>query len=134
MTAAAADGAVRRGRALARLHGTFNVVTGLWPLVHMRSFEAVSGPKADEWLVRTVAGLMVANGLAQLAAGDDREGVAASRRIGAGTALTFAAVDLWYAGRGRISKVYLLDAAVELAWLAAWAAAGRPGERRGAGA
>jgi hypothetical protein len=27
----------------------------------MRSFEAVSGPKVDRWLVETVAGLMVVN-------------------------------------------------------------------------
>ncbi len=44
----------------------FNAVGGLWPLLHMRSFEQVLGPKTDRWLVRTVAGLMLASGLAQV--------------------------------------------------------------------
>ena len=43
---------------LSRAHGLFNVVTGLWPVVHMPSFQAGSGPKVDRWLVRTVGGLM----------------------------------------------------------------------------
>jgi hypothetical protein len=44
----------------------------------------------------------------------------ASRTLGAATALCLAAVDLRYGTTGRISKVYLLDAAVELAWVAVW--------------
>ena len=37
---------------LARVQGAFNLVNGLWPLIHMRSFEAVLGPKRDRWLAR----------------------------------------------------------------------------------
>lgn len=104
---------------LARAHGLFNVAGGLWPLLHMRSFEAVSGPKADRWLVETVAGLMVVNGAVQLAAAQTSPKT--SRALGLGTALWLAAVDVRYASKGRISKVYLLDAALELGWTAAWA-------------
>lgn len=107
-----------RAEAIARAQGLFNVAGGLWPLVHMRSFEAVSGPKVDRWLVETVAGLMVVNGMVQLSA---RSNPQASRALGAGTALWLAAVDVRYVSTGRISKVYLLDAAAELAWAAAWA-------------
>jgi hypothetical protein len=117
----AAAGSARRSR-LAAAQGLFNLVTGLWPLLHYRSFEAVTGPKADKWLVKCVGGLGAAAGYAQLRAGASDEGRAAARRIGTGTAATFAAVDLVYGGTGRISRVYLLDAAVELAWLAAWGA------------
>jgi hypothetical protein len=53
---------------LSRAHGLFNVVTGLWPAVRIRSSEAVSGSKVHRWLVRTVGGLMAANGVAQLRA------------------------------------------------------------------
>ena len=101
----------------ARAHGLFNLAGGLWPLVHMRSFEAVSGPKVDRWLVETVAGLMVVNGIVQLS---PRSSPHTSRTLGVGTALWLAAIDLRYASTGRISKVYLLDAAAELAWAAAW--------------
>lgn len=110
----------RRARALARLHGWANVAGGVWPLVHMRSFEAVTGPKVDKWLVRTVAGLLVANGLVQVRSTGSRDGLRAARAVGLGTAATLAAIDLVYAPRRRISRVYLVDAALELAILAAW--------------
>jgi hypothetical protein len=29
-------------------------LTGVWPLLHMASFEAVTGPKVDDWLVKMV--------------------------------------------------------------------------------
>jgi hypothetical protein len=119
-----------RGSSLGRLHGLFNVVAGVWPLVDMRSFEAVSGPKVDTWLVRTVAGLMVVNGLTQITAPSTPEGLATSRRLGIGTALTLAAVDLRYGSTGRIRRVYLLDAVVEAGWVAAWLATLRPRRAR----
>jgi hypothetical protein len=110
---------------LARAHGLFNVVSGLWPLLHMRSFELALGPKVDTWLVRTVAGLLAANGLAQLTAPATDEGLRVAAAIGVGTAATLATVDLVYVPKGRISPVYLVDAAVELGWLAAWARTAR---------
>jgi hypothetical protein len=51
---------------LARLQGAANLVGGLWPLLHLKSFEAVFGPKTDRWLVKTVSGLLVVNGVTQL--------------------------------------------------------------------
>lgn len=113
--------------ALALAHGVFNVVSGVWPMVHRRSFEAALGPKVDYWLVNTVAGLMVANGLAQMAGARTDAGQEAARRIGLGTASTLALIDLVYVPRGRISPAYLLDAAVEAGWVAAWLAARRDG-------
>ncbi len=117
MSATVASGAIR----FARWHGAFNVAGGLWPLLHMASFEAVTGPKVDRWLVRTVSGLMVANGAAQILAEPTPDGVAAARRIGMGTALVLAAVDVVYGGRHRISRVYLVDAVLEAGWLLGWA-------------
>jgi len=35
------------------------LLTGIWPLLSMRTFEAVTGPKVDRWLVKTV-GVLVA--------------------------------------------------------------------------
>ena len=110
----------------AKAHGLFNIVGGLWPLLSMRSFEAVTGPKTDRWLARTVAALMVANGLAQWRAEPSAEGLAGARRIGLGTAATLAAADLAYAIPGRISRVYLVDAVLEAGWLLAWIRSGRP--------
>jgi hypothetical protein len=104
---------------LARAHGLCNVLGGAWPLLHMRSFEAVLGPKTDRWLVRTVAGLLVANGVVQLRATGPAE-VHQAARIGIGTAAVLLLADLRYAVPGRISRMYLLDAVAEAGWIAAW--------------
>jgi hypothetical protein len=107
---------------LARAQGMYNVVTGVWPLLSMRSFEAVLGPKVDRWLVRTVSGLLLGIGIAQ--ASTDRAALPVVRRLSAMTAGTLLAVDATYALRGRIAKTYLLDAVVEAGWLAAWLRSG----------
>ncbi len=112
---------------LAKLQGSFNLVTGLWPLLHMRSFEMVSGPKTDKWLVRTVAGLLITIGLEQVRAGSGP----AAKRLGLGTAATLAAIDITYASKGRISKIYLLDAVIEVLIIKGWLRYG--GRRHGAG-
>jgi hypothetical protein len=110
---------------LAWCHGLYNVLGGLWPLVHMASFQAVTGPKADQWLVRTVGGLMAVNGAAQLAADRSAGSLQQARRIGMGTAVVLGAISLIYGSRGRISKIYLLDAALEGVWIAAWTTTAR---------
>jgi hypothetical protein len=108
------------GVVLGRAHGTANLVFGLWPLIHLPSFEKVFGPKVDRWLVKTVSGLLVVNGMTQLATSSSRSSVRQARRLGVGTAAVLAAVDLVYVSVGRISKMYLVDAAVEVGWLLAW--------------
>jgi hypothetical protein len=105
---------------LARAHGVANMLGGLWPLVHLDSFEAVFGPKTDRWLVKTVAGLLVVNGLTQLGATSAPASIGQARLLGVGTAATLAMIDLAYVPRGRISKMYLADAAVEVGWIVAW--------------
>jgi hypothetical protein len=112
--------------ALARLHGGANLLGGLWPLLHLRSFEAVFGPKVDRWLVKTVSGLLVVNGLTQLLSGRSRDGLLQARRVGTGTASVLAAIDLMYVPARRISPMYLADAAVEIGWIVLWSRATLP--------
>lgn len=101
----------------------YYAATGAWPLLHVRSFEAVTGPKTDTWLVKTVGALALANGVV-LAYGARREEIAAETiALAICGALAFSAIDVVYVTRGRIAPVYLADAAVELA-LAAVVAAG----------
>ncbi|MDT0386245.1 hypothetical protein [Streptomyces dubilierae] len=101
-------------------HGAFNLVGGLWPLLHLRSFEWVFGPKADDWLQKTTGGLLAGAGLMQLAAVADPEGPKHARRTGLVTAATLLAVDLVYVPKGRLRPTYLLDAAMEAGWIAVW--------------
>lgn len=105
---------------LAAAQAAYFGATGLWPLLHMRSFLAVTGPKRDLWLVRTVGALVlaIAGSLAVAAA----RGVdAATATLAAGSALALAAIDVVHVARGTISRIYLADAAVEVAIIVAWA-------------
>ncbi|WP_437900316.1 hypothetical protein [Sorangium sp. So ce124] len=44
---------------LAGALGLFYVLAGIWPLVNLRTFEAITGPKSERWLVKTT-GLLIA--------------------------------------------------------------------------
>jgi hypothetical protein len=78
----------------------------------------------DRWLVRTVGGLLAANGAVQLwVAAGEREALPAARLIGIGTAGWLALIDLRYGVPGRIRRVYVADALVEIGWVAMWSAA-----------
>jgi hypothetical protein len=91
---------------LARAHGAANLFGGLWPLLHIRSFEMVFGPKTDRWLVKTVAGLLMVNGITQLTNSSTAVGVRQARLLGVGTAAVLAAIDLVYVPARRISEMY----------------------------
>lgn len=93
-------------RRLAMAHGAFNLVGGFRPLVTMRTFQAVFGPKTDAWLVYTVAGLLSTVGAAQLLSRRENQ-LDLARVLGIGTTSTLLAVDLANPPRGRISRVYL---------------------------
>jgi hypothetical protein len=86
----------------------------------MRSFEAVTGPKTDRWLVNTVGILVSAIGVTLLLAARRRRVAPEPVVLAAGSAAGLAAIDTVYAARGRISKVYLLDAVLELILVGAW--------------
>jgi hypothetical protein len=107
-------------RGLATTQGVVYIGAGLWPLLHLRSFEAVTGPKMEGWLVKTVGLLIAAIGAALLVGrrGSDRSAAV----LGATSAASLAAVDVVYASKKRISPVYLLDAALEIAFVAGWVA------------
>ena len=111
-----------RGRLLTwvlRIQAGLYLVTGLWPLAHMPSFERVTGPKLDDWLVYTV-GLLLASIGATLWVGSRRP-TAPTVMLAALAALSLAAIDTFFALAGRISSIYLLDAAAELALVVALA-------------
>ncbi len=108
-----------RAAQIALAQGAYYSGTGLWPLVSMRSFEGVTGPKRDHWLVKTVGVLVTAVGLTLMRAGQ-RGRVHPDVALLAGlSAAALAAIDLVYVTRRRISPVYLLDALPEVC-LAAW--------------
>jgi hypothetical protein len=102
----------------------YYLATGIWPLASRRTFEAVTGPKHDYWLVQTVGALIVVTGTALGLATRDEEALKSPtvKWLAVGSALSLGAVDLAFASRRRISPIYLLDAAAELALVLGWLA------------
>jgi hypothetical protein len=118
----ASPGGMLSGLAVAQ--GVFYLATGLWPLLDIFSFQVVTGPKTDLWLVRTVGVLVTVIGAVLLASARNRSVRGEIVLLAVGSALGLAAIDLIYALSGRISAVYLADAVVEVAlallWTLAW--------------
>jgi hypothetical protein len=109
------------------VQGGFYVFTGVWALVDLDSFMAVTGPKTDLWLVKTVGALVTVIGGVLLAAGWRRRVTRDILLLGFGAALSLATIDVVYVSAGRISKIYLLDAVAEVGLAIAWALAKRRG-------
>ena len=110
-------------RRTATLQAAYFLVSGLWPIVSRPTFEAVTGPKTDYWLVRTVGGLACVIGTT-LGVASYRNRVSRELAVlGIGSALAFGVVDVSYATTGRISRIYLVDAALECLIARGWASA-----------
>ncbi|SRR5579872_116473 len=92
----------------------YYLLSALWPLLSMNSFEAVTGPKTDLWLVRLVALLIVVIGLTL--AGAVKAGRLPLEIVACAllSCIAFICVDTIYVFSGVISKIYLGDAVVEL--------------------
>jgi hypothetical protein len=105
---------------LAWLQGVYFLITGLWPLLHMPSFVAVTGPKVDLWLVKTVGVLIVVIGAVILLGARRRAIGPEVTLLAVGSAASLAGVDLVYALSDRIWDVYLLDALAEIGLIVLW--------------
>lgn len=97
-----------------RTQGAYYLATGLWPLIHLASFEAITGPKVDDWLVRMVGLLAAVIGTTLVLAARHRSRPLEIFVLAIGSASAFTAVDVWYVARGQIAPVYLADAVLEL--------------------
>lgn len=115
---------MRRAALLAQ--AVYYIATGAWSLVHYHSFERITGPKTDTWLVKTVGSLVMVIGSVLLVAALRRPATLEIGLLARGSAAVLAAIDCVYVARRRISAVYLLDAVAELVLLAA----GAGGQRR----
>lgn len=100
--------------------GLYYGATGIWPLLHLSSFMRVTGPKVDGWLVKTVGALVAVSGVALISAGRAGRITPETVILGAGQPVAFILIDSIYAAKGRISRIYLADAALQLLLLAGW--------------
>ena len=111
-------------RTIAILQGLYFVITGIWPLLSISTFQAVTGPKTDLWLVKTVGLLVTVVGFVILLAGIHGSVTFEIFILAVGSASALAAVDVNYSLNRTISRIYLLDALAEFAlillWIRAW--------------
>lgn len=106
---------------LAFFHGLYFFLAGIWPILHISSFTAVTGPKTDLWLVRTVGMLVLVIGAGLMLSAFRKFLTLPIVLIGTGTAFGFILIDITYVMQNIISPVYLLDAGIEIILLILWA-------------
>jgi FtsH-binding integral membrane protein len=112
--------------------GLYFALTGVWALFSIRTFMAVTGPKTDVWLVKTVGLLVLVIGAVLTMAGLRRRTTPENVLLAAGSASALTLIDVYYVSRRRISPIYLLDAVAEifLITLLALTTRSRPRRRR----
>jgi hypothetical protein len=109
---------VRYASTLRALYAPYLVATGVWSLAHRRSFERVTGPKEDYWLVQTVGALAIVIGASLGVAGRRRVQEPETIVLGAASTIAFGLASV--RASQTESRVYLGDALLEIAFLAAW--------------
>ena len=109
-------------QATALTQGAVYVATGLWPVAHLRSFEAVAGKKRDGWLVQTMGALIAAVGGALLVGATERRASRTVKTLGIASAAVLALADVIFVSKRRIPPIYLADALMESALIGAWIA------------
>ena len=100
--------------------GLYYLATGVWPLVSLRSFMAVTGPKVDGWLVITVGLLVGVTGVVCLLSAWLGRFPPQVAVLAVGNASALTLVDVYYVAAGRIPKVYLLDVPPEMLLITGW--------------
>jgi hypothetical protein len=111
------------------VQGPYYFLTGVWPLVSIRTFQLVTGPKtdnqptgleADHWLVMTVGLLVTAISITLLIAAWRRSAQLEIAVLAIGSALGLTAIDVIYVWRSVIAPIYLVDAAIEIPLILGW--------------
>jgi hypothetical protein len=100
--------------------GLYFFLTGVWPIIDIASFQKVTGPKTDLWLVKTVGVIVAVIGAVLILAGATGEITYSIRLLALGSAAGLATIDVIYVTKRVISPIYLLDALLELAIIILW--------------
>lgn len=115
-------------RCLCGFQSIYFFVTGVWPLISIRSFQAVTGKKTDHletglddhWLVMTVGLLILAVAVPLLVAAYRNTQHFEIGLLAMGVAFGLCVIDLIYTCRRVIDPIYLFDAAIEITLIALW--------------
>ena len=116
-------------RTVCFVQGLYFALTGIWPLLHIKSFMVITGFKVDQWLVKTVGILIGVVGLVLLSAARSRRISFEILGLAVGCALGLTAIDVYYVFIDRIRDIYLLDALAEVVLVVAWGIAWNSAKR-----
>ncbi|WP_207510672.1 hypothetical protein [Longitalea luteola] len=89
--------------------GIYYIITGIWPILHIPSFIAVTGDKTDIWLVKMVGALAATIGIYLIYSIRNYP----ARLLAILSAISFGTVDVYYVYQDVILPIYLSDAVVE---------------------
>lgn len=98
----------------------FYLATGVWSIVSIDTFQKVTGPKTDLWLVKTVGVLVSVIGIGLIVAGIRDKISLEIFVVAVGSAAVLTTIDIYYVAKKVISKVYLFDAAAEIILIVCW--------------
>jgi hypothetical protein len=112
--------ALRPSAYMLLVQGLYYLITGVWPLVSIDTFQRVTGPKTDLWLVDTVGALITVIAVVLLAGVCRRWASAEVILLALGSATALIVIDVVFVTRQVIDRIYLLDAAAESVLILAW--------------
>jgi hypothetical protein len=102
------------------VQGFYYVLIGLTPVLAGGGFRAVRGPDADPWVLRSYGLIVAAVGAALLIESRRRNAVAGTGRPAIAVAVVLAAADVVFVATRTAPSVYLIDAAVQAAFVFWW--------------
>jgi hypothetical protein len=105
---------------VALVQGIYFLVTGIWPIISMKTFLLITGPKSDLWLVKTVGLILAVIGAVLLYAQMTATVNSPVILLAIGAALGLALVESIYVAKRVISPIYLADTFVELILIGWW--------------
>jgi hypothetical protein len=105
---------------VALVQGIYFLVTGIWPIISMKTFLLITGPKSDLWLVKTVGLILAVIGAVLLYAQMTATVNPPVIVLAIGAALGLALVESIYVAKRVISPIYLADTFVELILIGWW--------------
>jgi len=114
---------------LAWTQGGYFLITGFWPLIHIESFQSVTGRKtdhlvteleADYWLVMTVGVLVVAIAITLVTTAWRHTFSVEIAVLAITSSVGLIGLDVTYVMRHVILPIYLADAAVECIFVLGW--------------
>ncbi len=105
---------------LLMVQGVYTLLTALWGIIDIDSFMAVTGPKNDIWLVKTVSVILVAVAICLICHRFVSGHPLPAILLGLSSSIGLGFIDVYYHAKEVISWVYLMDAVAEALFALLW--------------